>query len=814
LNKKLNIAHFPGSFLPVIGGAEIVVHNLAKFQAMHGDTVHVYSDKKSVKFFQKNKIQAPYQIKHSLTLVLRIIKRLNRLGVPFDFEWILASYVKKIQKTHKYDVWHFNLIGENAFILIPILNKLGIPIIGTFHGNDIQIYPEVDYGLRRNNAFDQKVRKVIGLFDVVTAISDSVKEEYVKLGVPNENIRLIPNGINLDMVNEIKVDSSALRKELGWPTNKKIILTVGRNHPKKGYANIPLIIKTLLKFRNDFLWVIIGKGCENIIFKAKELGVDQYLMIMGELGGNLDNGQIEVPSKAIIEAYKSADVLCFPTIVETFGNIFIEAMATGLPIVTTNAPGARDLVTHEYNGLQSNINDIESITHNIERVFQEKSLRVRLKRNGLDSVAQYDWQLVIKKYGKAYYDVIDCKDFERNKQKKKNNIKKLIIRVTDAYPPPWTGLSPGPFYLSEEQSQDKDYDLIVIAKFRPSCEVVDANANHKIIRLRSRSLFFGLSAFFQIIKINYKRKIYVVHSHGQSLSEFQWLIQNFLKVRTCVTLHIVRKTQFRFMRSKNSVFWVKRLIQTYREWISIKHSDKVFTVSSSLKNEIIAEYRSLNCDIQVVGNGVGNSFIPNMEDLLKDRKNNHKEGRMIRILFIGVLNGRKDVGALLEAFSIVKSFCNNNCKLHVVGDGKHRGKYIIQSKKLGIKSNVTFTKNINHSDLPKVYLEYDIFVLPTFNEGLPKVLIEAMAAGLPVIVSDIPPIREIITNNVNGLLFQNKDKKSLSSCILKLTNSPKLRFSLGISASNLVRERYTWPKVCKKYKEGYKSITQEREIKK
>ena len=63
-----------------------------------------------------------------------------------------------------------------------------------------------------------------------------------------------------------------------FSSDKKIVLTVGRNHPKKGYDLIPSIIKELLLFRNDFVWVLIGKNCKIIIDQAKELGVDKNLI--------------------------------------------------------------------------------------------------------------------------------------------------------------------------------------------------------------------------------------------------------------------------------------------------------------------------------------------------------------------------------------------------------------------------------------------------------------------------------------------------------------------------------------------------------
>jgi glycosyltransferase involved in cell wall biosynthesis len=396
----MKIAHFPGSFLPTIGGAEIIVHNLATEQANAGHTVHVIAHRKSRKFFEDIKIQLPYQIKYPISNSFGLACRLRKLGLPFN--WIITKQIKWLQNKYHYDLWHFNLINEYAFIIVPFLKQLGVPVIGTFRGSDIQLCSEVDYGFRLDRNFDNEIHNIIGLFDTVTAISQSVKDEYKKLGVSEINIQLIPNGIDINRINMIKVNKNVARKKFGLPTNKKIILTVGRNHPKKGYIHIPSIIK-YLNNKIDFIWVIIGKDCANIMERAKILGVNSKLIIKDEIAAKINfNSKVEVPSDDLIMAYKSADVFCFPTIIETFGNVFLEAMVAGLPIITTNAPGPRDIITNEYNGLISAINDNKTMSDNIIRVLNNKSLRKSLVENGIQDVKKYNWDKVTKDYEKVY----------------------------------------------------------------------------------------------------------------------------------------------------------------------------------------------------------------------------------------------------------------------------------------------------------------------------------------------------------------------------------------------------------------------------
>ena len=392
----MKIAHFPGSFLPKIGGAQIVVHNLAKAQATAGHTVHVITQRKNRKFFDDNNIQTPYQIKSPISRSFGLTRRLRNLMLPFS--WIMTKQIHYLQCKYRYDLWHFNLIGEYAFIIVPYLKQIGIPVIGTFHGADIQVYPEVDYGLRRDRSFDRSVRKTIRLFDTVTAISETIKNEYKKLGVPEGNIYPIPNGIDVNRIKSIEIDKKQIRKKYGLPNDKKIIITVGRNHPKKGFNLIPHIIKKIIRVNREFLWILIGSGNEEILSLAENQGVSNYIRIIPEI--SVDG--IQVPSNELILLFKASDIFGFPTIVESFGIVVIEAMAAGLPIVTTDAPGARDIVIHGCNGLLSPVKDTKAMSKNIVRVLRDKTLRENLIKNGLNDARHYSWSIVAEKYEQAY----------------------------------------------------------------------------------------------------------------------------------------------------------------------------------------------------------------------------------------------------------------------------------------------------------------------------------------------------------------------------------------------------------------------------
>jgi glycosyltransferase involved in cell wall biosynthesis len=85
-----------------------------------------------------------------------------------------------------------------------------------------------------------------------------------------------------------------------------------------------------------------------------------------------------------------------------------------------------------------------------------------------------------------------------------------------------------------------------------------------------------------------------------------------------------------------------------------------------------------------------------------------------------------------------------------------------------------------------LYRSVDIVVLPSYREGLPKGLIEAAACGLPLVTTDVPGCREVVTDDVDGLLIPAKDSAALAAAIVRLSEDPALRKRLGEAARQKV----------------------------
>ncbi|MEO1433297.1 MAG: glycosyltransferase family 4 protein [Cyanobacteria bacterium J06633_8] len=157
----------------------------------------------------------------------------------------------------------------------------------------------------------------------------------------------------------------------------------------------------------------------------------------------------------------------------------------------------------------------------------------------------------------------------------------------------------------------------------------------------------------------------------------------------------------------------------------------------------------------------------------------------IKFGFCGRIGSRKGTFDLIQAFAKMPQNLKESSELIIAGDGdiEHAGRLV---ENLEIKNHVRFLGWIDSKTREKLLADIDIFVLPSYNEGLPMALLEAMAWGLPVIVTPVGGIPELITSTENGLLVAPGDIQQLSRMMQKLIDNQSLRVSLGSAARQSV----------------------------
>lgn len=147
----------------------------------------------------------------------------------------------------------------------------------------------------------------------------------------------------------------------------------------------------------------------------------------------------------------------------------------------------------------------------------------------------------------------------------------------------------------------------------------------------------------------------------------------------------------------------------------------------------------------------------------------------------------KDHAMLLNAFRLVADQVPS-ARLLIIGDGAERGKLEQQADQLGLGGHVRFLGA--RSDVPAILQCLDVFVLSSKEEGLPLCILEAMAARLPVIATNVGGIPAVVRPDDNGILVGPGDSQTMANALLSLFNDKKQRVRLGMNGRRLVEQRY------------------------
>jgi glycosyltransferase involved in cell wall biosynthesis len=173
--------------------------------------------------------------------------------------------------------------------------------------------------------------------------------------------------------------------------------------------------------------------------------------------------------------------------------------------------------------------------------------------------------------------------------------------------------------------------------------------------------------------------------------------------------------------------------------------------------------------------------------------------------FVGRLAPEKELVSLLRAMPRIVARHPDAC-LVLVGDGPSRGELEQCVRQLGIERNVLFPGPVDSLQVPQWLQASDVFTLVSSLEGLPCSLIEAMAVGLPSVVSDIPAMAQLIDSGVQGLVAKLKDEDSVAEQLLCLFGDAALRARMGAAARRRVLETYSTDKVVARYETLFENL--------
>ena len=244
-----------------------------------------------------------------------------------------------------------------------------------------------------------------------------------------------------------------------------------------------------------------------------------------------------------------------------------------------------------------------------------------------------------------------------------------------------------------------------------------------------------------------------------------------------------------------STLWVDKLLYVpinLRMKLKYRHIDRIISEGGKITEEIVKYLGVDRSRIVETFNGVDLDYIERMKKATSSFDKEIELSSKNSFLFVGRLEKNKGIDYLLKAFNAISD--DFDVELLIVGDGTQRKRLESSNK----DRRVRFLGIVSDEVLFQLYDRVDIFVFPTLYEGLPSVILEAMACNLPVISTDTGGVPAAVDEK-NGFLIPPGNVEALKSAMIKFLRLPEeKREEMGRNSYELVESKFTWPKIAKK----------------
>lgn len=282
----------------------------------------------------------------------------------------------------------------------------------------------------------------------------------------------------------------------------------------------------------------------------------------------------------------------------------------------------------------------------------------------------------------------------------------------------------------------------------------------------------------------------VLHTHGFKSDFYGWFLRKVHQMKLITTTHGWNPTN---TRERFFFFLDKKILKYFDSIIVVNQWQREHLISKGIAEERLA----------LIHNGIDtNEFKTNGHGETCDRSNFSKQNDFT-IGYIGRLSGEKGIETLLKSMKVLIGR-HSNLKLHIVGEGPLRKHLENYSNSLGLHHSVVFAGLIN--DIKKVYKHLDLLALPSETEGMPNVVLEALAMEVPVVATNVGGLPEIIKSGSNGILVEPRNVERLTGAIGSLIMDAKLRERFALEGRKTVCEGFSFEQRMRKEEEVYRKL--------
>ena len=361
---------------PTFGGSGVLATELGKALADKGHQVHFITYQQPVRLNEFNANIFYHEVR---------VPTYPLFDYP-PYETALASTMVDVISNNQLELLHVHYAiphASAAYMAKKILEGDGkkIPVVTTLHGTDITL-------VGRDKTYAPVVTFSINQSDAITAVSENLRAETYKNFPIRKNIEVIRNFVDVKRFRKKPID--AFRKVIA-PDNEKILTHASNFRKLKRVDDVIRIFAEVNKAIPSKL-LLVGDGPERPLAESmcRELGICDDVRFVGR------QEQIE-------EILAISDLFLLPSDYESFGLAALEAMAAGVPVISTNAGGLPEINIHGKTGFLSPVGNVKEMAMNAIALLQDERLLEHFKKNAREQADKFDISNVVPEY-EALYD--------------------------------------------------------------------------------------------------------------------------------------------------------------------------------------------------------------------------------------------------------------------------------------------------------------------------------------------------------------------------------------------------------------------------
>ena len=362
---------------PTFGGSGIVATELGKALSRKGHQIHFITYSQPVKLGILRENIFYHEVSTSDYPLFEYT----------PYEQVLTSKLVDVVKYEKLDLLHVHYAiphASAAYMAQQILLHQGIkiPFITTLHGTDITL-------VGKDPSFEPVITFSINHSNIVTAVSESLKKDTLDHFNIKKDIKVIPNFICLD---DYKQNNNQKYKLRIAPNKEKVVSHISNFRKVKRIEDVLQAFKII----NDSIpakLILVGDGPERPKMEklSRDLEISKNVNFLGSL-------------KSTKEVLNISDLFILPSSSESFGLAALEALACGVPVISTNKGGIPEVVENGKSGLLSEVGNFREMGENALKIVRDESIHQKFKSNAIISAKKFDIQHILPKYEAIYED--------------------------------------------------------------------------------------------------------------------------------------------------------------------------------------------------------------------------------------------------------------------------------------------------------------------------------------------------------------------------------------------------------------------------